>query len=372
MGGISIKVQIDYEHVVNCLNTWYMSIKKRNIEEAKVLRKEIKNLFVDMKENQDVLIYFSLVDSRYNMMLEQYKKTTEILKSIEKTEIEKNTDDMIQYYFYFFSGVHAFYEKKYIKAINFYRIAENKIQKIPDEKEIAEFHHQLSIAFYRIKQHIFSLNHALKAYESFKIDSAYVERTITSKMVIAANKLDLFQYEESEKHYKEALKMTKQTDRPFTLGLVYRNLGLNYAQRNLLSKAQETLNQALSIQEHYDSVFGTKSMFDLAYVLYKDGFKEEARKWYKIGLPKAINENEDEQVSKFNLIYALYEEQNIEHIKKSLEYLKKQELWVVIAELTLDIALYFKKRGDIQNTALFFEKAHEARDNILKITEEIK
>ncbi|MDQ0269759.1 Rap family tetratricopeptide repeat protein [Cytobacillus purgationiresistens] len=364
--------KIDYEHVVNRLNAWYISIKKRNIEEAITLRKEIKNSFDDMEENQDVLLYFSLVDSRYSMMLEEYKKTGEILNAIERTDIEKKTDDMIQYYFYFFSGVYAFYEKKYVKAINFYKIAENKLHKIPDKIEIAEFHYQLAIAFYRIDQHLLSLNHAVKANELFKDDTAYIERTITSKMVIAAIKLDLFQYEESERHYKEALTMAKENNKPFTTGLVYRNLGLNYARRNLLSKAQETLEQALLIQEHHDSVIGIKTMFDLSYVLYKKGLKEEGRQLYEIGNLKAINHNEIEHIAKFNLIHAMYEEYNLKKITESLEDLKKQGLWSEVAELTLDLAIFFKKRNDFQNEALFFEKAHEARDNIIKIMEEIK
>lgn len=372
MKGDKMVVKIDYEHVVKLVNMWYVSIKKRDIEEAITLRKEIKNSFNDMEENQDVLLYFSLVDSRYNMMLEEYKKTSEILKSLEKTDIEKKTDDMIQYYYYFFSGVHAFYEKKYIQAINFYMIAETKLHKIPDKVEIAEFHYQLAIVFYRIDQHLLSLNHAIKANELFKEDTAYVERTITSKMVIAANKLDLFQYEDSERHYKEALKMAIQNDQPFTIGLVYRNLGLNYARRNLLSKAQETFEKALSIQEHYDSIIGIKTMFDLSYTFYKKGLKEDARKLYETGNLKAINQNESEHIAKFNLIYAMYEEYNLNQIIESLDALKKQKLWAEVAELTLDVARYFKKRKDIQNEALFFEKAHEARDNNLKIMEEIK
>ncbi|WP_161809730.1 hypothetical protein [Peribacillus muralis] len=34
----------------------------------------MKNSFNDLEENQYVLLYFSLVESPYNMMLEEYKK----------------------------------------------------------------------------------------------------------------------------------------------------------------------------------------------------------------------------------------------------------------------------------------------------------
>lgn len=365
-------VKIDYENVVSRINDWYILIKQRNVREAKTLRTEIMQAFEHMTENQDVLLYFSLIDSRYRMMLEQYNETGELLNSIRTSEIEQQTDNMIQYYFYFFSGVHAFYKKKYVQAIHFYRIAENKLHNIPDEKEIAEFHHQVAIAYYRIDQHLFSLNHAIKAYETFRADPSYIERTITSKMVIAANKLDLFQYEESERHYKEALELAKQCNRPFTLGLVYRNLALHYSRRNLLSKAEETLKQALSIPEHYDSIVGTKSMFDLSYVLYRSNSRCEARQWHETGVKKAIKEDEKEHIAKFNLLEGLYEKQQIDKVEESLEYLRKLGLWAEIAELTLDVAFHFKKLHDMQSAAHFFEKAHEARDNTLKMTEEIQ
>lgn len=83
---------------------------------------------------------------------------------------------MLQYYFYFFSGLYQFYIKNFTKAINFYRIAENWINKIPDEAERAEFNYQIAIAYYEIHQNFFSLTHAEKALESFLALGNYENR----------------------------------------------------------------------------------------------------------------------------------------------------------------------------------------------------
>lgn len=111
--------------------------------------------------------------------MERFNESGEILSNIKKfKDLEKNTDDIIQYYFYFFSGVYEFYQKNYIKAINYYKRAEIMLHKIPDEMEMAEFHYQVAVAYYRIDQHIFSINHAEKALESFRANSLYHEREI--------------------------------------------------------------------------------------------------------------------------------------------------------------------------------------------------
>lgn len=48
-------------------------------------------------------------------------------------------------------------------------------------------------------------------------------------------------------------------------------------------------------------------------------------------------------MSKFKLIHALYDEHDSLMIEHALEYLKTINLWTDIAELTLDIAHYYKK-----------------------------
>ncbi len=99
---------------------------------------------------------------------------------------------MIQYYFSFFSGLYEFYKKRFTQTINFYRIAESHLHKIPDEIERAEFNYQVAIAYYEIRQNYFSLNHAERALESFKANGMYSNRAATCQMVIACNKIAKF------------------------------------------------------------------------------------------------------------------------------------------------------------------------------------
>lgn len=369
----SLGVKIASEQVAKKMNQWYGMIRQQKVDQAIAMKDEIEHALPNMEEDQDLLLYFNLLDFRHGIMLENLKASKEIFKQLEeqKEGIEK-TDAMIQYYFYFFSGQYEFYNKNYIKAINLYQIAENKLKEIPDEIENAEFHYRVAIAYYRIKQYFFSLSHAQKALDSFKGNGNYIEKAINAEMVIAANKMDLFRLEESEIHYKHALDKSREGGFPYAESLALFNLGLNYALRNMLSESAECFKKALEIEECQKRNLAIKAKFELSLVLYKSGLKDEAKRRCQEGYSEALKINEEEYIAKFNFIYALYDIGDSGKIEKSLEYLKGKKLWFDVAELMLDAAFHYKKSGDIKKASEFFEKAHFARNQIFKVTEELK
>ncbi|MFE7319239.1 hypothetical protein ACFU7T_40065, partial [Streptomyces sp. NPDC057555] len=66
---------IAYEKVANMLNQWYSSIKQHNISAADAKKEEIQPLLDSMDENQDVLLYYNLLDARYLLLKEEYSKS---------------------------------------------------------------------------------------------------------------------------------------------------------------------------------------------------------------------------------------------------------------------------------------------------------
>ncbi|KAA6446955.1 response regulator aspartate phosphatase [Bacillus swezeyi] len=365
--------QIAHQEIANDLNEWYKSIKQRDKGKATQLHQEIRDRLPNMSENQTVLLYYSLIESRYELLMERFNKSGEILNNINKMkDLEKNTDDMIQYYFYFFSGVYEFYQKNFTQAINYYKIAESMLHKIPDEMEMAEFHYQVAVAYYRIDQHIFSISHAEKALESFKANSTYYEREIYSEMILAANKLDMLCYKESEANYLNAIEKSKSAGSKYSESLAYFNLGLCYGRQKLYSKAAESFINALSNNELKNGVVGIKAILELTHVLYKNNKSENAQSWYKKGFSRAEKEGEKEYEAKFIFIDGLYNTSDTLSMQKGLGYLESQNLWTDVSELCLDAAHYYKNMGDTANSSLYFEKAHYARDQILKLLEELK
>ncbi|NPC94779.1 tetratricopeptide repeat protein [Bacillus sp. WMMC1349] len=363
-------VTIAFQKVGQDINEWYNLIKQNDISKAKNKREEIKNTLPNMKENQNVLIYFNLIDSRYKLMIEDYSESGELLEEI-KSKLENSTDDMIQYYFYFFSGMYQFYQKNFIDAIHFYRIAENRLYKVPDELEKAEFHYQLAIAYYEIRQNFFSLNHVQKAFDSFKAYDGYTNRVIKCKMLYAMNQVDLQEWEEACNLYKEAIELASETNDKPTEGLGYFNLGLSYERQNLLEKAKECFQNALAIPEHRVSVYSIRSMYMLSRVLYKLGLLEQAREWRTKALEFAEKVNEYVYKTKLNLIYFLYDQTDCNSFDSCMDLLKKKNLWSDVADLSENAAFYYKRQENSNLSSKYFEEACKFKDQILNLRRQL-
>ncbi|MEC3606093.1 tetratricopeptide repeat protein [Bacillus glycinifermentans] len=362
-------VKVPAEKVGNMLNQWYIMIKLQQVHKAKAMRDEIESTLENMEEDQDILLYFNLIDSRYKMLIDQYSLSGSLLKRLEHRAEEKKTDDMLRYYFYFFSGMYEFYMKNFTDAINFYRIAETRLQRIPDEIEKAEFHYQVAIAYYKIKQHFFSLNHIQKALDSFKAHEEYRSRVINSEMVLAANQVDLYRFEEATKLYELALEKARANQNTLIESFACFNLGVCYERRDLLTESKSYFEDAVKIHEQENSIYKIRSAYMLSRVNYRMGSLDEARNWYQKSLSWANEEDEIEYKSKLQIIYSLYDQRNPARIDAALKKLKDKKLWSDVAELTSIIAYHYKKEGDIHNSAKYFEQACHAKDQILKLTE---
>ncbi|MBE7956578.1 MULTISPECIES: hypothetical protein [Bacillus] len=57
------------ERVANILNDWYIAIKQQDAESAEKYFEEIKPLLDEMEEDQEVLMYYSLLEERHKMLL---------------------------------------------------------------------------------------------------------------------------------------------------------------------------------------------------------------------------------------------------------------------------------------------------------------
>ncbi|MGG3571598.1 Rap family tetratricopeptide repeat protein [Bacillus gobiensis] len=359
-----------YEEVAKMLNQWYTDIKRHNIPQAVAMKDQILHTYPVIEDHQDLLLYFSLLDFRHSLMVQEFPESDRVYQLINKNKGDiKQTDSMIQYYYLFFSGMYEFHKKNYMDAINYYKLAEDKLRLIQDEIESAEFNYKLAIAYYQIDQHFFSLSYAKKAFESFNATEDYIEKTINSEMVLAANKLDLHRYDEAENHYKNALDRAKTHGFRYTESLAYFNLGISYDRRNVLPEAIDCFLKAINIPEHNQSIFCIRSMYMLSRSFYKLERMDEARHWHTQAVSRAKEEGEIEYLAKLNLIHALYDIGDSISIENALDYLSSKDLWSDVAELTLDIAMYYKHHDDFEKAAVYFEKAHQAKDQILIQTE---
>ncbi|KUF26842.1 response regulator aspartate phosphatase [Bacillus sp. G1(2015b)] len=91
-----------------CQNT---AIKNNLINEAKEIKREVEQLIMNMEENQDVLLYYQLLDFRHELMLSYMnaKGLKEVNETYEQLrQNEGNLTGMLEYYFFFFMGIYEF------------------------------------------------------------------------------------------------------------------------------------------------------------------------------------------------------------------------------------------------------------------------
>ncbi|WNR83213.1 tetratricopeptide repeat protein (plasmid) [Bacillus velezensis] len=366
-----MNTKIAFEPVGQALNEWYRTIMKNDIDKAKMMREDIQTILPDMEENEYVLIYFKLIDIRLKLLIERYEESGDILGEIREKALRTPTDDIIQYYFFFFSGMYEFYCKKYTKAITNYKIAEKMLGKIPDEIEKAEFHYQVAIAYYQIRQNLISLNHAENALESYQAHDDYISRTIKCKMLFAMNKVDLQLWDDATQLYQDAIRLAKKSQDRISEALGYFNLGLCYERQEQLTKAKSCFESAVEIPEHLESIHSSiRSMYMLSRVYYKMGTINKGREWRDIALRNTENVNEDVYKAKLNIIYFLYDNMNLKELDVNMTILKEKKLWSDVAELSENVAVHFKKKNDSKISSKYFEEASKAKDQILRLTED--
>lgn len=122
--------KIASEVVATTLNDWYIAIKKQKVDESIKYYSEIKKLFDEMEEDQEVLAYYSLLEERHKMLLHS-SRGEPLQKHTYFTEDNQNfitkTNDKLEYNFYLFEAMYEAYNKNYDRAINLYGLAEKKL-----------------------------------------------------------------------------------------------------------------------------------------------------------------------------------------------------------------------------------------------------
>ncbi|MED2979293.1 hypothetical protein P4284_21725 [Bacillus swezeyi] len=361
--------KIASEQIAKMLNQWYGMIKRHQTTEAAALKEEIRSLLPHMDEDQDLLIYFNLLDFRYKVLTEEKLEDTDKVYDTIKAIGEENTDNMIVYYSLFFSGVYEFYKKNYVEAINFYQLAEAKLRNVPDQIEHAEFHYKISEAYYQIDQHLISISHALKARSIFREWEDYRHRSIKCEMVLGANMYDMYRFTSAEEHYQKALNEAKAAGFPKEVGIVYHNLGLIYDRKNIPKLAEEYFKKAINIAEHMESINGIRTLYMMANVLYRSDRTAEASSWYDKGLAYAKTFREEEYEAKLKLIHSLYDCHNDSVINESLQFLEQKNLWPDTSELDEQIAEYYLKQGNLSRSVEYFKRAIKAKNQMMKVME---
>ncbi|MES1037615.1 Rap family tetratricopeptide repeat protein [Bacillus pumilus] len=353
-------------HVGLKINEWYYHIQRFNVPDAEAYKKEIKSMLDHMEENQDLLLYFSLMEFRHKLMLDylnplengkERANFRELALKIKRDQ-EKLTG-LLEYYFNFFYGMYEFENYEYLNAITFYKRAEKKLSLVSDDIERAEFNYKMAEIYYHMKQTHMSMHHIAQAIECYREKDTYTVREIQCSFVIGLNYIDMGCPEKAIPHFQHALEKAADNSTKRLKGSALYNLGLSYFHNNDLSTAIKYFNESIhSFKEQgYEHL---NKILDPLVMLTKSYFKNEQSDLglyaLNYGIELAEKLKDDIFINTFVMLRSLYIDNNVNRITESMAYLESKSFFANLEDLAKDAVKHYNKAGDIERSNEFYEK----------------
>ncbi|MFS0654823.1 tetratricopeptide repeat protein [Bacillus sp. 179-C3.3 HS] len=360
------------------INQWYTHICKFEVEQAKEMKQIVEEEIYEMEEDQDLLLYYSLIDFRHQMMLQHLSPvhtggetlhTVSFPKEIE--DVEDEMTGLLGYYFHFFHGMYAFIQRRYTEAISYYKLAEHQLNLVTDEIEKAEFFYKIAEVYYHMKQTYFSMHYAKKARDIYKKHQLYGKRSIQCDFVMAGNWIDVNQHQKALPYLEKALKDCETIERKectsYFKAMALNNLGTCHYSMGTYHTATVYFEQAIALYEKDQAATMIKSLFSFALTCIKLEHLERAEQVIDEGWHKARLLNDEIYQLKFQFLQALYlEKDSGDKLTLALLGLKNKKMFADLEELALDAANYYKERDMYKESSTFFEVVIEARTHIQK------
>ncbi|WP_446325373.1 response regulator aspartate phosphatase [Bacillus altitudinis] len=361
--------RIPYDLVSTRLNFWYTAIKNNLITEAKEIKKEVEQLIDNMEENQDVLMYYQLLDFRHELMLSYMR--SEDLKEVNETyeqlrQFDGNLTGMLEYYFFFFMGMYEFRQRELTTAISAYRIAETKLNGIEDEIEHAEFYFKISEVYYYMKQTFFSLNYAKRALRIYSKYNSYADHIIHVQCIMAGNLMDILDYEGALNQFRENLNIARKLNKSHLVGTSHLNLGICCIARENYEEAEKHLMCSIKIFEEDNHSFLPKALFNMAHALCKNERSRDAKLYLEKGVFLAKMNNDLEYINKFNILKSLYVKEEKYLLDQCFVFFKERQMFADIEDFALEVAEYYREKKRYELASEYYHIVNIARKEIKK------
>ncbi|MFL6977230.1 response regulator aspartate phosphatase RapA [Bacillus inaquosorum] len=367
-----MKQTIPSSYVGLKINEWYTHIRQFHVGEAERVKLEVEREIEDMEEDQDLLLYYSLMEFRHRVMLDYIKPLGEDTSQLEFSELLEDIEGnqykltgLLDYYFNFFRGMYEFKQKMFVSAMMYYKRAEKNLALVSDDIEKAEFAFKMAEIFYNLKQTYVSMSYAVQALETYQMYETYTVRRIQCEFVIAGNYDDMQYPERALPHLELALDLAKKEGNPRLISSALYNLGNCYEKMGELQKAAEYFEKSVSIckSEKFDNL--PHSIYSLTQVLYKQKNDAEAQKKYREGLEIARQYSDELFVELFQFLHALYGKNiDTESVSHTFQFLEEHMLYPYIEELAHDAAQFYIENGQPEKALSFYEKMVHAQKQI--------
>ncbi|MDM5188786.1 tetratricopeptide repeat protein [Bacillus sp. DX4.1] len=352
------------EQITRLLNEWYFEIRARHVTNAQRLKAEIDTMIHSIEEDQNLLLYYSLLDFRHQYLIDSLSISKNSFKKIDS--FEEPTDNFLSYFLHFFKAIHFNITGNHTLAKKHYDKAELLLKKIPDEIENAEFYYELAIFYCHIQKPIITINYLQKSKDIFSNNgSGYEMKVAFCNNLYGLAYTQLKEFELAEEHYIAAIEsFQKKNEEHFTM-IIRHNLGFMYATQNLSSLAIRYLSE---VNQKMPSNY--KAIFIEAREHSKLGETQIAAELIEKGLSICHGLNNEGYILHFNILKNLNNNVSTKELEQvvieGLTYFEREELYEYIHEYNEKLAIKFYHEDNHSKASQYFYLSSKAREKLFE------
>lgn len=354
---------IEDQHVDKLLNDWYECMRTHDMERAERVKRQLDQQREALQQDKDLLMYYTLLDFRYNVMRRQLTQSKELLSRVEA--FRQELTDLLNYYYHFFQGMYHWRQGEYRQALEQYWQAEELLEKIPDPIEQAEFHYRVGFVYLDMGRNALSIEHVRKAQNLFAQYPDYETRFADCENLLGGNYIELKQYEEAEQCFIHALDLAQKHHDHELMMHVRSNLGFLYSEQRMSEAAIRHLTDV------YEQKFNMyKTCFLLAREYYRLQEYDKAHQFVQEGIDVCRKENNIEFLHRYNALRAFHTDQDInkleQTIRAGIQYCTSKELWKLVQEDGESLARRFYDKNEYEKASYYFNLSYEAKEKIVE------
>ncbi|EJR36138.1 tetratricopeptide repeat protein [Bacillus mycoides] len=344
------------EQMKHSLDDWYRVMLQQHIEKATEMKEEIDSTISGLDVDQDVLLYHTLLNFRYDALVDWISIREDSFDKVESFEIP--TEGFLAYYYHFFKGFHCTLISNYNEAKQQYEQAEKLLKYIADPIEHAEFHYRYGYLYNQSYQQMLAIDQIKTAKADFAKQPGYEINLALCENMLGLCYIDLQQFEFAEETFNTALNVFQQVNHEKYILMVRNNLGLLYANQNLSELAIRHLSEVTKKSpNHFRALYLESDEY------LKLNELEKVESLINKGLHICNQLKNQEYQYRFMILNKMNattgELENV--VLDAISYFEKEELFDCIQEYTERLADKFYYENNHEKSSKYYHMSKEAR-----------
>ncbi|MFT8391981.1 MAG: hypothetical protein ABF586_05055 [Sporolactobacillus sp.] len=348
---------IDSLEVANQLNAWYLAFQAADQERCRQLKVIIDRMMTQMTENQDVLLYYSLLS--FLMQVNQDSNREDALFDTPDPGLTHTID----YYFALFSGMYAFKKRAFLKAIHHYMDAEKRVLLLHDTVEEAHCYYRISQAYGALRYSFLAITYAEKSLALIGDNPNFYRYQIFCKMVIANCYLNERHWSKALPLYEKIQSCTQAHHDTMLDAISTYNIGLVHLGKKEYFKAEQVFQTVVQRFQEMNSRYLPKAWCGYLEACVMQKKRESAAHCFEAAIQSAQRWQDTAYIAKCKVIYEfLPNAGNLVTIGHAFHTLVHFRHFSWVCDYALLAAHYFHAQGNDHDAMIcvhWYERALE-------------